>query len=75
MNFPTYENAQFHRLLSIYFGVGAGLNIGYGVLAEKSVFLLNGILLGVLSFGMYKLYRIYLDKKKREVQNTEVSLV
>lgn len=63
MNFPTYDNTQFHQFLFFFFGAGALLNIGFGYFGGKQEYYFNGVLLAILSICMHKLFRLYSKTK------------
>ncbi len=68
MNIPTYDNAQFHLFLFVFFVIGALLNIGLGYFGGKPEYYLNGALLAILSICTYKLFCIYSDPSKLSKQ-------
>lgn len=68
MNLPTYDNAQFHLILFLFFGAGAILNFGFGYFGGKPEYYFNGALLAVLSICTYKLFLRYSDPSKPSKQ-------
>ncbi len=68
MNIPTYDNAQFHQFLFVFFVIGALLNFGFGYFSGKLEYYFNGATLAILSVCTYKLFMIYSDPSKLSKQ-------
>lgn len=62
MNFPTYDDAKFHQILTIFFLIGAIMNGMVGYLSGNLNYYLNTILLAALSFCTYRLSKLYKQK-------------
>ena len=59
----TYDNAQFHKFLIIFFILGFILNGTFGFYTMNYGYIFNSIMLGILAFCCYKLHKIYVNIK------------
>ena len=52
---PTYDNPQFLKFCFVFFLIGCILNLIFGIYASNRGYIINGILLGVVSAGIWQI--------------------
>ena len=54
----TYDNQQFLKFCLVFFFIGSVLNLYFGIYTSNGGYLVNGILLGAMSLGVWQVKKI-----------------